>query len=187
MRNFQAELSYADSPTHQHPRLCHSCRLRLESARLATVAFSSKILSLRPRLPPRPIPLKDTTMAVRHISALSFLSPFTSPVRRQSQRWSTVYQRAVLLQGLPVLSGYIANEIPSFLAGLWESVLRAVPKKKTSHMKKRHRQMAGKALKDVKSLSKCPGCGEPKRSHVLCPTCVKGIACLKSIFFSLMD
>lgn len=118
-------------------------------------------------------------MAVRHISALPFLSPFTSPVLRQSQRWSTIYQRAVLLQGLPVLSGYIANEIPSFLAGLWESVLRAVPKKKTSHMKKRHRQMAGKALKDVKSLSKCPGCGEPKRSHVLCPTCVKGIASLK--------
>ncbi|EED20312.1 meiotic recombination protein Ski8/Rec14, putative [Talaromyces stipitatus ATCC 10500] len=112
-------------------------------------------------------------MAIRHISALPFLSPLTSPVLRQSQRWSTIYQRAVLLQGLPVLSGYIANEIPSFLAGLWESVLRAVPKKKTSHMKKRHRQMAGKALKDVKSLSKCPGCGETKRSHVLCPTCVK--------------
>ncbi|KAE8549755.1 Ski complex subunit Rec14 [Talaromyces marneffei ATCC 18224] len=115
-------------------------------------------------------------MAVRHISALPFLSSFTSPVLRQSQRWTTIYyQRAVLLQGLPVLSGYIANEVPSFLAGLWESVLRAVPKKKTSHMKKRHRQMAGKALKDVKSLSKCPSCGEPKRSHVLCPTCVKDI------------
>lgn len=117
-------------------------------------------------------------MAVRHIAALPFLSPFTFPVLRQSRQWATLYQRAVLLQGLPVLSGYIANEIPSFLAGLWESVLRAVPKKKTSHMKKRHRQMAGKALKDVKSLSKCPGCGEPKRSHVLCPECVKGMASL---------
>ncbi|RAO65294.1 uncharacterized protein BHQ10_001306 [Talaromyces amestolkiae] len=114
-------------------------------------------------------------MAVRHISALPFLSPFTSPVLRQSRQWSNLYQRAVLLQGLPLLSGYIANEIPSFLAGLWESVLRAVPKKKTSHMKKRHRQMAGKALKDVKSLTKCPGCGEPKKSHVLCPECVKDI------------
>lgn len=122
---------------------------------------------------------EPSTMAVRHISALPFLSIFTSPVLRPPRQWSTIYQQAVLLQGLPVLSGYIANEIPSFLAGLWESVLRAVPKKKTSHMKKRHRQMAGKALKDVKSLSKCPGCGEPKRSHVLCPTCVKGIASLK--------
>lgn len=128
---------------------------------------------------PCPNPLRTTTMAVRHISALPFLSTFTSPVLRPPRQWSTIYQHAVLLQGLPVLSGYIANEIPSFLAGLWGSVLRAVPKKKTSHMKKRHRQMAGKALKDVKSLSKCPGCGEPKRSHVLCPTCVKGIASLK--------
>lgn len=149
---------------------------------LGLALFLSHISSLRPRPLPQPI-LLTITMAARHISALPFLSPFTSPVLRQSQRWSSIYQRAVLLQGLPVLSGYVANEIPSFLAGLWESVLRAVPKKKTSHMKKRHRQMAGKALKDVKSLSKCPGCGEPKRSHVLCPTCVKGIASLKPFVF----
>ncbi|PWY81772.1 WD domain protein [Aspergillus heteromorphus CBS 117.55] len=63
--------------------------------------------------------------------------------------------------------------IPGIMADLWDSVLRAVPKKKTSHMKKRHRQMAGKALKDVKSLSTCSGCGQVKRSHVLCPHCVE--------------
>ena len=68
----------------------------------------------------------------------------------------------------------ISITIPPLLADLWESVLRAVPKKKTSHMKKRHRQMAGKALKDVQSLNKCPGCGQIKRAHVLCPHCVKG-------------
>lgn len=61
----------------------------------------------------------------------------------------------------------------SILGDIWESVLRAVPKKKTSHMKKRHRQMAGKALKDVNSLCKCPACGEVKRMHYLCPNCAK--------------
>lgn len=61
--------------------------------------------------------------------------------------------------------------IPSLLEGVWESILKAVPKKKTSHMKKRHRQMAGKALKDVTSLCKCPACGEIKRMHYLCPHC----------------
>ncbi|KAK4141183.1 uncharacterized protein C8A04DRAFT_39315 [Dichotomopilus funicola] len=59
----------------------------------------------------------------------------------------------------------------SILEDIWESVLKAVPKKKTSHMKKRHRQMAGKALKDVTSLCKCPACGEIKRMHYLCPNC----------------
>ncbi|KAL2133409.1 hypothetical protein VTI74DRAFT_2410 [Chaetomium olivicolor] len=61
--------------------------------------------------------------------------------------------------------------LPSILEGIWESILKAVPKKKTSHMKKRHRQMAGKALKDVTSLCKCPACGEIKRMHYLCPHC----------------
>jgi large subunit ribosomal protein L32 len=49
-----------------------------------------------------------------------------------------------------------------------------VPKKKTSHMKKRHRQMAaGKHLKDVTALNKCSACGRAKRAHVLCPYCVQ--------------
>lgn len=68
----------------------------------------------------------------------------------------------------------ISLNIPGILSDLWESVLRAVPKKKTSHMKKRHRQMAGKALKDTTNLVKCPGCGQIKRAHLLCPHCVKG-------------
>lgn len=54
-------------------------------------------------------------------------------------------------------------------------MLRAVPKKKTSHMKQRHRRMAGKALKDVTSLNKCSVCGNVKRAHYLCPFCVKGM------------
>ncbi|KAM5433951.1 Ski complex subunit Rec14 [Microsporum canis] len=66
----------------------------------------------------------------------------------------------------------IAAVLPSLLSDIWESVLRAVPKKKTSHMKKRHRQMAGKALKDNISLNTCPACGKTKRAHLLCPHCV---------------
>ncbi|KAL2265329.1 hypothetical protein VTJ83DRAFT_6429 [Remersonia thermophila] len=63
--------------------------------------------------------------------------------------------------------------LPSILEGIWESILKAVPKKKTSHMKKRHRQMAGKALKDVSSLCKCPACGGVKRMHYMCPHCTQ--------------
>ncbi|KAE8393908.1 hypothetical protein BDV23DRAFT_148206 [Aspergillus alliaceus] len=69
----------------------------------------------------------------------------------------------------------LSLNIPGLLSDVWDSVLQAVPKKKTSHMKKRHRQMAGKALKDVKNLNTCSGCGQIKRAHVLCPHCVENI------------
>ncbi|OJD19249.1 ribosomal protein L32 [Emergomyces pasteurianus Ep9510] len=62
--------------------------------------------------------------------------------------------------------------VPAILSDIWDSILRAVPKKKTSHMKKRHRQMAGKALKDHLDLNTCSSCGQTKRAHLLCPTCV---------------
>jgi len=42
-------------------------------------------------------------------------------------------------------------------------------------MKKRHRQMAGKGLKDVTSLNRCSACGHIKRAHLLCPYCVNEI------------
>lgn len=64
--------------------------------------------------------------------------------------------------------------VPPILFGLLESILRAVPKKKTSHRKKRQRFMAGNALKDLSSLNKCSACGNVKRAHLLCPYCVKG-------------
>jgi large subunit ribosomal protein L32 len=66
-------------------------------------------------------------------------------------------------------------KLPSLLSDIWESVLRAVPKKKTSHRKKRQRFMAGKGLKDVTALNKCPACGNVKRMHLLCPYCVRGM------------
>ncbi|KAF4553288.1 putative ribosomal L32p protein [Elsinoe fawcettii] len=65
-----------------------------------------------------------------------------------------------------------AITLPWSLSDIWESVLRAVPKKKTTHSKKRHRQMAGKALQDVTALNTCSGCGRVKRAHTLCVYCV---------------
>ena len=65
-------------------------------------------------------------------------------------------------------------KLPPIISGLWESILRAVPKKKTSHRKKRQRFLVGKALKDVTALNKCPACGNVKRAHLLCPYCVQG-------------
>ncbi|GME34817.1 ribosomal l32p family protein [Neofusicoccum parvum] len=76
---------------------------------------------------------------------------------------------------IPAPAVAAAAAVSGLLAGVWESILRAVPKKKTSHMKKRHRQMAGKALKDVTEVVKCPGCGKPKRAHILCPYCMQSI------------
>lgn len=73
----------------------------------------------------------------------------------------------------------ITLNIPDILSDIWEGVLRAVPKKKTSHMKKRHRQLAGKALKDVRSVNSCPACGRPKKAHTLCPYCVAGKSCFR--------
>jgi ribosomal protein L32 len=67
--------------------------------------------------------------------------------------------------------------LPSFpsLADIWDGLLKAVPKKKTSYRKKRQRFMAGKGLKDITSLNKCSACGRAKRAHVLCPYCVDGM------------
>lgn len=65
--------------------------------------------------------------------------------------------------------------IPSLLPGIFESILRAVPKKKQSHARRRMRQLAGKALKDVLALNTCSVCGGIKRQHVLCEYCVTAI------------
>ncbi|RJE25632.1 hypothetical protein PHISCL_02025 [Aspergillus sclerotialis] len=108
-------------------------------------------------------------MALRILPSVAQSRMF--PVTRWSllSRNSSVYWQAFF----PSIT--ISLNVPGFLSDIWESILRAVPKKKTSHMKKRHRQMAGKALKDVKNLRTCPGCGQMKRSHVLCPYCVQDI------------
>ncbi|KAF4452498.1 gtp-binding protein beta subunit-like protein [Fusarium austroafricanum] len=77
-----------------------------------------------------------------------------------------------LLPSLSIAIPGVSLNLPT-IDDIWESVLRAVPKNKVSHSRKRHRQMAGKALKDVNNLCKCPGCGQPKRTHRLCQTCLE--------------
>lgn len=69
----------------------------------------------------------------------------------------------------------ISISIPTLLDDIWEGILRAVPKNKVSHSRKRMRQLANKGLKDVNSLCKCPGCGAPKRMHRLCQNCLEGV------------
>ena len=105
-------------------------------------------------------------------SQLAFIRPI-HPLRTIS-----VVSRQLCLPILAIPSIAIPStlhlNLPSLLADIWESILRAVPKKKTSHSKKRSRFMAGKALKDVTNLNKCSACGNVKRAHLLCPYCVRG-------------
>ncbi|KAL4982083.1 hypothetical protein BDW68DRAFT_65304 [Aspergillus falconensis] len=113
-------------------------------------------------------------MALRLLSSAPF--PQILPRLSMPSRSSTIglsWQPSIFVAVLRPAA--FALNIPGVLSDLWESVLRAVPKKKTSHMKKRHRQMAGKALKDVKNLNTCPACGQVKRSHVLCQHCVENV------------
>ncbi|KAK0389809.1 hypothetical protein NLU13_3382 [Sarocladium strictum] len=93
-----------------------------------------------------------------------------------SARWTVLGRQSFLPKWLPALAATapgVSLNIPSLLEDIWEGILRAVPKNKVSHSRKRHRQMAGKALKDVNHLVKCPGCGAPKRMHRLCSHCLE--------------
>lgn len=57
------------------------------------------------------------------------------------------------------------------LAGVLDGLLLAVPKKRTTHAKKRMR-MSQKYLKTDASIRRCATCGEWKRSHMYClPSC----------------
>ncbi|KAI9642774.1 hypothetical protein NHQ30_008506 [Ciborinia camelliae] len=121
-------------------------------------------------------------MAAVHATTSSILSSFLPRLAPATAtfatRSTTLYSRQLSHPLLPVLTipSAIHLNIPGFLEGLWEGILKAVPKKKTSHMKKRHRQMAGKGMKDVTSLNRCSACGHIKRAHLLCPYCVAGKA-----------
>lgn len=123
--------------------------------------------------------------AIQHLrlaSSLSALLPGLSSAAFGNSYRSTILSSRELRQS-PLLSisalaiaipAAISN-IPSLLGDIWEGILRAVPKKKTSHMKKRHRQMAGKGLKDVTNLNRCPACGGIKKMHTLCTSCTARI------------
>lgn len=117
-------------------------------------------------------------MAARLLPLQSILHIFQPAQFAQRPLLSTPLIRRILSPSIPAspltipLAAFAG--ISDLLRDIWDGLLKAVPKKKTSHMKKRHRQMAGKALKDVTHLSKCSACGRLKRSHVLCPYCVEG-------------
>ena len=114
-------------------------------------------------------------MAAVRAPSPSFLSAFL-PVARATlfPDAAPMIRRPPLLHTLRTsLLPAVLVPLPALLGDLWDGLLNAVPKKKTSHMKKRHRQMAGKALKDVTALNKCSACGRVKRAHVLCPYCVQ--------------
>jgi len=115
-------------------------------------------------------------------TASSLVPRLSAPALLSSSRFTAIYAQRLSIPFLPAFSLAVPSSIQlslpalpsplSVLQDLWEGILRAVPKKKTSHSKKRHRQMAGKALKDMTSLCKCPACGRLKRMHYLCPFCM---------------
>ncbi|KAL8930169.1 MAG: hypothetical protein Q9208_000786 [Pyrenodesmia sp. 3 TL-2023] len=104
----------------------------------------------------------------------SFRSITTRSLIRNSPPYHRYATQAVSVGLLNTLAVRF-EALPSILSDLWESILRAVPKNKTSHRKKRQRFLAGKALKDVTSLNNCAACGNVKRAHLLCPYCVQEI------------
>ncbi|KAK5163740.1 uncharacterized protein LTR77_010413 [Saxophila tyrrhenica] len=119
-------------------------------------------------------------MAALHAPSPSFLATFLPVARAQLfPHLQQPVRRIPLLQRLRASASLLPAAlvpIPGLLGDLWDGLLNAVPKKKTSHMKKRHRQMAsGKHLRDVTALNKCSACGRTKRAHVLCPYCVQSI------------
>lgn len=90
------------------------------------------------------------------------------------------------LPGLPELPSIkIGLRVPSFLQPVEQThqeheceidagILKAAPKKKTSHMKRRQR-LYGPGDKQIKlkdNLNRCPACGHYKKSHFLCMNCV---------------
>ncbi|KAK0704867.1 hypothetical protein B0H67DRAFT_447518, partial [Lasiosphaeris hirsuta] len=100
----------------------------------------------------------------------SFLSASRATARANFQQFSLPLFPSVAI-AIPMGFQISLPSLPSMLGDIWESILKAVPKKKTSHSKKRMRQMAGKALKDVTALCKCPACGDTKKMHHVCPQC----------------
>lgn len=82
-----------------------------------------------------------------------------------------------------VISGLLERSIPSISISLrlpvgidGSGIVYAVPKKKTSHRKKRQRQLSGRnQVNPLNNLNRCPACGNYKRAHTLCMNCVSQI------------
>src|SRR3989337_1473242 len=97
----------------------------------------------------------------------------SSTVIRQTSRY---FNHALISTNSTPLSTYMqtlwrdSQRKTGTLFGLVEilgPILWAVPKKKTSHSKKRMRS-ANKGLKDKTNIVNCPGCGQKHLTHHLC-------------------
>eukprot|EP01090_Pellita_catalonica_P010185 TRINITY_DN2164_c0_g1_i3.p1 TRINITY_DN2164_c0_g1~~TRINITY_DN2164_c0_g1_i3.p1 ORF type:complete len:113 (-),score=8.89 TRINITY_DN2164_c0_g1_i3:87-386(-) len=58
--------------------------------------------------------------------------------------------------------------------GIWDSILRAVPKQKVSRTRARQRRYSHSKHHKNKlksNIESCYGCGEPKLRHHICSTC----------------
>ncbi|KAI9090505.1 hypothetical protein DFS34DRAFT_653951 [Phlyctochytrium arcticum] len=79
---------------------------------------------------------------------------------------------AILPKLAPVASRIPAVGLLGGLAGWLSGILMAVPKKKTTHRKKRLR-MATKWLKPMRNITTCPFCGQATLQHHICRSCAK--------------
>ncbi|KAG8716251.1 hypothetical protein FRC08_009704 [Ceratobasidium sp. 394] len=95
-----------------------------------------------------------------------------SLARNTFRTWTANLGLSILPTPTPQTAGRLSLALPSLrtLLELFPPIVLAVPKKKTSHSKKRMRS-ANKGLKDKTNIVNCPGCGSPKRAHHICPEC----------------
>ncbi|GMM35052.1 mitochondrial 54S ribosomal protein YmL32 [Saccharomycopsis crataegensis] len=131
------------------------------------------------------------SIELSHLAGLRS-SAATNLLPRISSLLPRLPEISITLQGSPASSNAQENEISSQIdelkqriqnsieigtqsaLSLWDGILRAAPKKKVSHQKKRQRQLAPgkKQLQHLNNLNRCPSCGHYKRAHTLCMNCV---------------
>ncbi|RUS19843.1 hypothetical protein BC937DRAFT_86822 [Endogone sp. FLAS-F59071] len=111
---------------------------------------------------------KHTVMASR------LFRPLPSPGLLLTARTRSFGTLALPLNPLPSLwpssFRFLGLSLPAWLS----PILWAVPKKKTSHSKKRMRA-SNKGLRNLENIITCPGCGNPKLMHHLCVHCYKDV------------
>ncbi|TPX36371.1 hypothetical protein SmJEL517_g01554 [Synchytrium microbalum] len=71
-------------------------------------------------------------------------------------------------------AGCIQLPAPSIIDIIIEGILLAVPKKRTTHRKKRLR-MATKWLRPMRNIMACPLCGRMTLMHHVCRHCTRSI------------
>ncbi|KAJ1952320.1 hypothetical protein IWQ62_006249, partial [Dispira parvispora] len=106
-----------------------------------------------------------------HALGHPFLQSGTITTPFQDQSAGTATELPSLWNGLQRLSQEIHSRIGEIMQ---EAFLWAVPKKKTTHSKRRMRD-ANKAIKDRRDITKCPACGRKKLLHHICLYCYRDI------------